>query len=196
MQNDTDAVHVGGNFVVASGNSSTLTAGTLYIGGNFRQVSGYDGSFYAYGTHKVVFNGSGTQSIQFDSYYSGFNVVRFENPNIELKGNYLRGFTLEDDLNLTLSTNTLNLNGTMNLNCHDLGSNTFDGNFTLKGGNMNINGVSLTVNGNLISSCNIDLNGYDLTVNGDLTSEANIDLNGGYLTVTGTLYQENGTMHI
>ena len=61
---------------------------------------------------------------------------------------------------------------------------------------MNINGVSLTVNGNLISSCNIDLNGYDLTVNGDLTSEANIDLNGGYLTVTGTLYQDNGTMHI
>ena len=78
MSKAADEVKVGGDFVVSTSGSysgSTLTAGTMYIGGNFRHVAGNSSGFSASGSHKVVFNGSGRQSIRFDHTASHFNIL-------------------------------------------------------------------------------------------------------------------------
>ena len=171
----------------------------MFIGGNFRQVTTSSANnFSASGNHKVVFNGTELQTIQFDSSNSGFNNVQFVNPNIELKGKYLRGFTLNEDISLILSTDELNLKAMMDLNGHSLGIDTIAGDFTLTNWSSGLLKLSSpwTVDGSLQTSVSINLNGYDLTVNGDMISTGNVDLQGGTLTVTGTLYQQSGDMFI
>ena len=106
MEHEADEVHIGGSFLTASYYSSKsytfLTNGTMYIAGNFRHALGDQYGFNATDNHRVVFNGSAPQSIQFASTGSGFANVEFVNPDIILKGEYLRGFTLQNDINLTL----------------------------------------------------------------------------------------------
>ena len=178
MRNENDEVRVGGNFATAALYSSSLTAGTMYIGGDFRQATTNNANnFNASGSHKVVFNGNERQGIRFDSNSSGFQDVRFENPDIELKGKALRGFTLKDDISLTLSTRELNMYGTMDLNGHSIGIGTIEGDFTVSGGI-------------------VDLKGKDVEIKGDLIATSNIDLGGGNLKVTGTLYQQSGKMTV
>ena len=66
------------------------------------------------------------------------------------------------------------------------------------------NGNDLTLNKDLaiyndfdITGGNIDLNGHKIIVNGDLTqSNGTIDINKGNLTITGNYYQNAGTMNI
>ncbi|MBE5808905.1 MAG: hypothetical protein E7317_11275, partial [Clostridiales bacterium] len=205
MSNANDIVKVGGNFIEAASTynyaNNNLTAGVMYIGGNFRQVTGNTGyygssNFSASGSHKVVFNGSGTQSIQFSSNSSGFNVVQFTNKNIELKGNYLRGFTLEQDINLTLSTDTINFAGTMDVNGHSLGISTISGDMTISGGTFVGTGLSLTITGNFANGTTINMDASRLTVNGNMTSTGDMDLYGSTLTVKKTLYQQGGVITV
>ena len=191
MKNASDEVRISGDFITASSsyssysNSNTFTNGVMYIGGNFRQINGGNTStacanFEASGSHKVVFNGSGRQTIQFDTTSSGFANVEFQNTDIELTGSYLRGFALNEDINLTLSTHDLTMSDTMDLNGHSLGTNIIEGDFILRGGTIDLDGTQLTVQGNLT------LAWYN----------NNTNLNGGMLTVTGTLYQQHGIMNI
>ena len=206
MHDERDEIHIGADFVTASRENSwdDLSAGVMYVGGNFRTVGAQNiYAFRASDSNKVVFNGTGTQTIQFGHVDCGFAEVEFQNPNIELKGNYLRGFTLNEDLNLTLSTNSLTMDGEMDLNGHTLGFDTIDKNFTVNGGSLNLSGLNLTINGNLNTSNSLNLYGAALTVNGNMThaSDANnvagtLDLNGGSLTVTGNLYQQAGSIYL
>ena len=85
MTNENGEVHVGGNFAVASDNYyyNDLSAGTMYITGDFRDVSG---SFCAYDTHKVVLNrkGKATQTAKFDKYNERechFNILELTRTN-------------------------------------------------------------------------------------------------------------------
>ena len=125
------------------------------------------------------------------------SLAEFPNPAIKLTGNCLRGFTLNDDLNLELATDNLEMSGTMQLNGHSLGIEATSGGFTISGGSIDFAGHDLRINGNVISSGSIALNGGKLTINGDMTySNGTVDLSGGTLNITGTLYQQSGTMNI
>ncbi|MEO8636640.1 MAG: hypothetical protein ABI587_15290 [Gemmatimonadales bacterium] len=77
MTATTDTVEVNGNATFGGGDESTrLTAGALLVSGNFAQT-GLATSFVGTGTHSVFLDGSGTQTINFQS--PGFAQAHFQN---------------------------------------------------------------------------------------------------------------------
>ena len=79
MVKAADSITVGGNLTVCINEDTRgyLTAGTLVLKGNFRQI--YDGSSYGFcatGTHTTILAGEGTQHITFDSTASQFNNLK------------------------------------------------------------------------------------------------------------------------
>ena len=79
MDNVLDQVMVNGNFIMHSSNSQTLTAGDMYIAGNFKQISGSSSNFNATGDHTVILNGKPVQTVSFDSESSSFNNLKLVN---------------------------------------------------------------------------------------------------------------------
>ena len=77
MTDESDQMRVGGNVVINSDKTSSLTNGVMYIAGRFTQKSdGSRSNFYASGQHKVVLNGTKLQKITFESYPdSMFNIL-------------------------------------------------------------------------------------------------------------------------
>ena len=75
MTRATDMVNIGADFVMHSSTSHSgkLTAGTMYVGGNFSQKNGSEYGFCASGTHTVVLNGKAVQNVLFEGAYSKFN---------------------------------------------------------------------------------------------------------------------------
>ena len=75
MTRATDMVNIGADFVMYSSTSHSgkLTAGTMYVGGNFSQKNGSEYGFCASGTHTVVLNGKAVQNVLFEGAYSKFN---------------------------------------------------------------------------------------------------------------------------
>ncbi len=78
MVKDADEVRVGGDFLTYSyeNHSDYLTAGTMYIGGDFTQKSGSSYNFAASGTHTVVLNSESKQNVVFESDSSHFNNLK------------------------------------------------------------------------------------------------------------------------
>lgn len=78
-----DEVHVGGNFMINTSyhHGSILTAGTMYVGGDFTMLSGGSSScFEAQAGHTTVLNGTGTQTISFESGSSSFGTLAITKP--------------------------------------------------------------------------------------------------------------------
>ncbi|MDO5434689.1 dockerin type I repeat-containing protein [Eubacterium sp.] len=189
MTTAADRVNVDGDFIAYSTSGNTdLSNGELRIKGNFMQKVGDSYNFSASGKHKTIFCGSQTQKISFDSYgSSGFADLRFENPNIILEKG-IRGFTLKDDVNLTIGTETFGIDGTLDTNGHSIGE-TFEhnGNLILEYGKLILNGKPVRIVGNLeMAHGEIDLKGSSLTVEGNLLQKDGIiDIDGGTLNVGG-----------
>ena len=88
MVNETDRVNISGDFVMQStyGDSmdrNKFSAGTLTVKGNFSQLYGtYCGgqNFVAIGSHKVVLDGSGVQTVTFENSQSQFNELILTKP--------------------------------------------------------------------------------------------------------------------
>ena len=190
MTNAKDKVIVGGNFTTKSISNHTgkLTDGTMEIKGNFNQIisDGYsDTNFNCSNNHRVIFNGTGKQTIHFDSTYSGFANVSLKNSNIEFDNN-IRGWILQEDTVIDNDTE-LNLSSTLDLNGHKL---TVKGSLQHGGDTININGGTLEVQGDYIIT-----NGYlkmtnakdKVIVNGNFTTKSTSD-HSSYLT--------DGTMEI
>ncbi len=187
MTNDSDTVKIGGDFLTASStpHNDYLTAGTMYIGGDFTQkvLTTCTSQFNATGTHTVVFNGTNRQTIYFGkNEASGFSNVRFTNPKITFATG-IRGFTLHDDIELKLSNYYLFINGTLDLNGHSVGDkvNTTD-QLTFAGGTLDINGGTFTVKGDLLET------GGDIIPNG-----GTLDVSGDYYIAGSRTKNENGT---
>ena len=191
MTTAADRVNVDGDFIAYSRESNrSLTNGELRIKGNFMQKEDWrSADFSASGKHKTIFCGSHPQKISFDGYYnaSGFAELRFENPNIILEKG-IRGFTLKDDVNLTIGTETFGIDGTLDTNGHSIGE-TFEhnGNLILARGKLILNGKPMRVMGNLeMADGEIDLKGSSLTVEGNLLQKSGtVDIDSGTLNVGG-----------
>lgn len=72
---DDDAVRVNGNFVFKSDTEPVLTKGEMYVAGDFT-LGSY--SFRPSGTHTVIFNGSGDQTVTATSssnYFANVNII-------------------------------------------------------------------------------------------------------------------------
>jgi hypothetical protein len=84
MTNTADVVSVGGSFITQStvSHNGYLTAGTLEVSGNLRQVYGTQYNFYTSGTHTTVLNGDTAQSVNIYNSHdsqSHLNNLKIEN---------------------------------------------------------------------------------------------------------------------
>ena len=184
MAKEEDVVRVGGNFLTyGNSNPSVLSAGTLYVAGNFTQKTNYYGNiFNATGSHTVAFNGNSLQKVYFQNYNeSGFANVTFENPEIEFASD-IRGFSLNEDINLTISASTFEVNGTLDLNAHSV---VIKGDLLQTGGTLYINGGELSITGDyyLAGSRGIGDDGKETVTSGSgilkMVKEADIVRVGG-----------------
>ena len=167
MVKAADSVTVGGDLTVCTYTSGYLTAGTLVLKGNFRQVyddrAGYGSSgFCATGTHTTILAGEGTQELSFDSSASGFNELKTAEGyqgKIALKNN-IKFNKLGSDLAVT-------------------GENLYIGDSKL-------NGHKLSVTGNATMYADVDLQGGEWEVTGNLRQTNGVlYVNSGKLTVDG-----------
>ena len=155
MQNEKGKMTVDGNFVTQSSWTSAaniLTAGTLELKGDFTQIpgNGNHDNFLCKDKHKVVFTGKGEQTVRFESHdSSGFNIL--------------------------LATNNPKLN-------------IEAGSFASLEGNSNI--------GSFAQYRELDLNGNTLTLNGNMTQWGNIKANAGTMNVKGSYLQSKNTLYI
>ena len=194
MTNEADTVSVGGSFLTnsMSGHTGILTAGTLYVGGDFTQLgrnndpSNFSAfNFNASGTHKVVFDGSGVQTVSFESTGSGFADVSFACPEVCIT-TPIRGFTLKNDVNVPLNGSELKITGSWDLAGHTL---SVEGDLLEIDGTMLINGGTLEVDGDyyIAGSRTQDENGEEsltrCTAILNMTNEADtVSVGGSFLT--------------
>ncbi len=184
----SDYVCVDGDFATNSngGHYGSLKDGTIEIKGDFQQL--YHNNFDTSENHKVIFNGDKQQEIFFENPdVSGFANVEFRNSNIKLNSG-IRGFTLNQDIDLSLGVKYLHINGTLDLNGHSISNSEYWETSDLSvSGNLILDGNDIKINGNLeISSGTIDLSGQTLTVTGDvLQSGGTMSINAGTLNVRG-----------
>ena len=73
MTNASARVNVGGDMLVWTDKSCTLTNGVLTIGGHFTQKG--NGQFVASGSHKTVLNGTKLQRVTFERTSNKFNIL-------------------------------------------------------------------------------------------------------------------------
>jgi len=181
----------------AYSHSNSLTAGTLELKGNFTQLStgssGYpnyaDDNFKTSGTHKVLLSGGTMQAVHFDdpnSSQSHFNQLEITNSStlgvtfatqaIVTNQLYATTTPLINSDNVVISGGAFIAQGSWN---YDLTVNGASGSWLLS--------RNQTITHNLyVEGASLDLNGQTLTVEGDLIhSGGSLTLNGGTLIVKG-----------
>ena len=201
MTNTNDAILVEGDFVMDSihdHDNSYLTAGTLTVKGDFTQKSTYTSSseprynFYASGTHKVILDGTSLQTISFEdpnTSYSHFNILKIANTSqdgVVFSTPYCAN-SLSTDSNYYLNSMAVSAM-TWNLTA----DREIRGNLFLDGTTLNLNGKTLTVQGNLIhsnGSLHNNTNGGNLIIKGDYRIQRPTSTNYSYSS--GKLYMTN-----
>ncbi len=198
MTDDSDIVKVCGNFLMQSTQSheNLLSAGTLMVAGDLKQISGgSEYNFYTSGTHTVVFNGLKKQTISIYNsgmYYSRITNLKIENTSAEgvdvTSAVYISGKLYNTD---SIVTNSINLCITAMTEFPD-GRWNYDANFT---GNKTISscleiGGSVYINSSLIlennASVDNDTDNYSLMVDGDIwLCSGLLNINKGKLYVGG-----------
>ncbi|MBQ9198339.1 MAG: hypothetical protein IJ157_14025 [Clostridia bacterium] len=166
MEDAAGVMRVDGSFVLRTFYGCRLTAGTLYLGGDFRQVIPdywiFD-YFTAEASHKTVLNGSGSQRISFESADNGFGTLEAVNQNL----------IFEKNVNWLVQGSDIR--------------GAFDGVLGLR--DVDLNGKRLTVDGDLHVRSNLDLRGGVLSVSGDLYHHmGEINVNGGRIEIAGNYY--------
>ena len=169
MVYSADELRVQGDFITRSTydhGSNYLSAGTMYLGGNFTELIGNEANwnFQPAVGHKTVLNGTGKQVISFEDTRCGFGTLESTNENLVFENN-ISWLLLESDINAT--SNSLNLDHR----------------------EMDLNGKALTIDGNIILNTTININNGTMTVNGSLLHSAGtLDINGGKVNITGDYY--------
>lgn len=181
MTHAADYVHIYGDFTFNGINSSTLSAGTLVVDGDFSIAGG----FYAKGTHRTILGGDTLQTITMPSGFN-FNILELRNYSAEgvysdtafnknelvRNGCRLRYGDTDGEFGWTLTEDT-----------------RWDGDLILLDDTMDLNGHTLTVTGNLVQvSGELHLNGGSLIIGGDYRMQS-IQTTGTGNTGTGNTEQ-------
>ena len=168
MMNSSDYVSVGGNFLMNSSNSSSLTSGTLEIKGNFTQknCNNYSCNFVAGGSHKVILDGTGDQTVSFESTNSYFNILDCSKATKVIFSTVIKPIT--DIIGTENIKCALNLSGSLKLT-KDMSFNN-EGDITFISGTLDLNGHKLTINRNLVQTGGtIVIDGGQLSIVGGYT---------------------------
>ena len=153
MQYDEDLVRIGGSFLTQSGSSNTFSAGTMEIAGDLRQLSFHSSynNFDSTGSHTVVLNGTKPQNLNFCSSNAHIQNLQVPNPTGVIFSGYINIGSLKDDFSAV---------------------------------------------SNRVTIVNMDLNGHSLTLEGDVYIVGAVNLASGTLKIDGTLWQTTGEMKI
>lgn len=187
MKNDSDTVKVGGDFIMQStkSHSELLSAGTLKIGGDLTQLSGGAGNnFYTTGTHMVVLNGSGKQTVSIannDKNSSRIANLKIENTSAEGVNIASRVYVLNKLYDTdSIVTNSVNLCITATTEFPD-GRWSYDVNFA----ETRTAPAELEVGGSVwLTSGTLNMNKGKLYIGGDLNlSDTGKGYGSGYLNM-------------
>jgi chitodextrinase/cytoskeletal protein CcmA (bactofilin family)/formylmethanofuran dehydrogenase subunit C len=198
MTNPDDTLEIGGGFTTQSQESHEgyLTAGKMYVAGDFTQLSpssnggnrnpDYDHSFYPTGSHTVILNGTETQNVSLyfsNSYRYRSNgdydyFARFENLSIENTSTTGVNFSKALRVYGEISNRSSKLQNLSNL--------YFTSSTAVAGGSW---ADDLYINDNMTL-------GSDLEVTGDLYLNDNMNLNAHTLSVCGNVIHKSGTLTI
>ena len=201
MENKSDSVNISGDFVMQSSTYCSygsdynyFSAGTMTIGGDFYQYNGkYGNNFVSEtdGNHVVIIKGERVHNLYFDSEgYSHFSNLKTEdNATIKFTGKFY-GFKLCQDL--VIEGDTKLTGDILDLNGYTL---TINGDFDISS-NLNVNKGHLIVNGNLKVNYSTDCGKGTIDVKENMTQNADIDMNSGKINVSGDLRQTAGKMKI
>ncbi len=163
MNDPEDYMLVGGDFVAQSyfgdgASYNDLRNGTLELKGNFKQIASSTNNFNASEDHKVIFSGSDTQTVSFESVGSSGFAVLYGTPNKKV-----------------------NITGRIS----KIGADTTVAGF-VQYGRLDVNGKSFTVTGAMTENGNVTINRGRLTVQGSYTHQnGSLDLDNGSLRISG-----------
>lgn len=166
MGYESDYVLVEGDFYANStGTSNSMRAGTLELKGNFEHTTPKSkGNMCAVGTHRTVFSGKSLQTVRFADGDSYFNEVEILNTSEA-------GVYAPDGINcISLKRNgnklTTDIEGEFGWKLAQ--DEIYEGDLYLISDELDLNGHSLRVTGNLIQSAGtVNVNGGELLVEGD-----------------------------
>jgi hypothetical protein len=183
MQNAVDYVLVDGDFNVLNYNDieSYMTAGTLEIKGDFTQTNNYY-VFQPSGSHKTIFSGNNEQTITLPNHSSRFNILELKNTSGVI-------FGTEVQYNELIQNETTITYETTDPIVYDWileKDETIDGDYTILSENVDLNGHTFTINGDLIQAGGIlKINGGKLNISGDYRMQNEL---------SGYDYQSNGLL--
>jgi fibronectin type 3 domain-containing protein len=224
MTNTNDLVKVGGNFATRSttSHSGLLTAGVMEIGGNFNQFNNSNTNFQASGTHKVIFNGNGLQTVNFanpsatNSRFSGLEImntsraaaegVRFSSNAFVTRELFPTDSIVHNSFNLHLASTAILTNNTWK---HDLrfadnytltNDTTIGGSLYINGGTFNLNGMELNIGRDVIlGGGTLNMNGGRIFVGRNFRAQTEsiaADLTRTYSSGSGNLRMNNENDYI
>lgn len=169
MQNEADHIIIKGDWDMTNvySDSDDITAGTIECAGNITSTG--SNCFESTGTLKLILNGEKDQTINMEYYPSDSDLYHLA--NLEVKNADKRAILLKDYLDvgeLTADADTVKITSTGGSLCNAKLRCNLDvtGDLKTKGNVIDLNGKSITVNGNLYQySGTIQPNTGKLTVN-------------------------------
>ncbi|MCR4801981.1 MAG: PKD domain-containing protein, partial [Lachnospiraceae bacterium] len=205
MTNTASKFEVDGNVTIGTRNYNNLTAGTMWIGGDFTQTvtnSSHADNFAASGSHKVILCGDKKQTITFSSECSYFNVLELQNDEVYsdcviparqvidngYTVNYkegVAGWTLEE--NMIIEDDLYITSGVLDLNGHKL---VVNGNLILGDGQLKVNEGSLVVKKDMRLQGKTANNTYSIS-NAQMYMQSEKD----YILVQGDFYFQSNRNH-
>ncbi len=160
-------VLVSGDFTTKSmySHNGKLTEGILEVKGNFTQLtSGYDSNFYATNNHKVILSGEEKQKVSFQSINCRFASLELQNyseEGVEFSITVPVDNFIANDCKYTYADGS-------RVGWVLESDEEINGDLTLSGGTLDLNGNTLIVNGNLThTDGEVFINNGSLIVNGD-----------------------------
>ncbi len=190
MTDPSDIFTVGGNIDFSGGQTDTLlTAGTLNVAGTFY---GYYGSFAASGTHRVVFNGTSSQTVSFSGAGPAGNNAHFQDVTIANPAGVVLTNVAQFNGSVTIDANVPTATVTSsfaNVNVAGSLNDTVGGRWQAT--NTYLTGIdpalpaTLTTNLNVSNSAALS-SGFNLTGNlRVIGNSGNLDINAQTVTISG-----------
>ncbi len=184
MTNAADALIVA-NATFGGGNETgLLTAGNLFVTGNFTQASGST-SFIAAAAHTTTLNGTAAQTVNFaNPFPSTFGAVVFANAaGVTLQTNMISNGAVTVSAGAVSGTAIgFTIGGTLN----DPGALLAVPSISFTGSTAPVAATTPTINANVTFNNNPSILAGNLTVNGAVNVDGNLQLNSHYLVVNGT----------
>jgi alpha-tubulin suppressor-like RCC1 family protein len=185
MNNAADALTVTGNVTFGGGNETgLLTAGNLFVTGNFTQASGST-SFIAAAAHTTKLNGTAAQTVNFaNPFPSTFGAVVFANTaGVTLQTNMISNGAVTVSAGAVSGTAFgFTIGGTLT----DPGALLAVASISFTGSTTPVAATTPTINASVTFNNNPSILAGNLTVNGAVNVDGNLQLNSHYLVVNGT----------